>query len=204
MALDVALIPDEEMMNQAIQVNRRLLAQEDGGIRLGHCLESGVGLPHLSLCMFFASPSSLDDLRLTLAECLPRAGPALGTIESIMGKPNKHGGKTISYGLRRSDDLLCLHKNVMKTLTPYFEMPGSTDHFVKDDGLVRQSDADWINNFERDSSQEFFDPHITLGFGETEETPLHQEIRFDRLGLYHLGACCTCRKEIASFKLRAS
>ena len=216
-AVDVVLLPSDEMMDKAIEINRKLSAFSGNKM----VLNKKDCLPHISLAMGVIDEKNLFFVEKDLQEIAKQFSPvSLEAAVSVHTTPT--GEKNSWFEIKNIKELQALHEEVMKKFSGYFTYDAAAE------ALYSSSDADestlsWINNYPQNSSFEKFSPHITLGVGEISDdglqmefTPLERKphprlvrknisnrsgfltgFTASRLALCHLGNHYTCRKILA-------
>ena len=96
-----------------------------------------------------------------------------------------------------------LHERVMDTLAAY-EVAGDAAGFFGDDEPPRDGDVAWVRRFRAESSHARFDPHITVGIGQTPVDCAPFTFVAGEIAVCHLGRFCTCRDRLARWALPAS
>jgi len=194
-AVDVVLLPSDEMMDKAIQANAELVERFGSEIVLNkeNCL------PHISLsmgCIDERDISSIEKiLELLAKESLLGNLTVIGIRTSINAR-----GQTVSvFEIDKTKELQSLHEKVSNEVTPYFGYDVTSDMIY--DQEVAQTSLLWIKNYPEKASFANFLPHITIGYGQIENGPFPIEFTASRLALCHLGNHCTCRKILASIDL---
>ena len=195
-AVDIALLPSERDMPLFLEWNARLLAEGDDTVRLAAGERAGFGLPHVSLSM-----GVLDEERApVLAHALtPLARPLVIPTNGLASTPPPPRAVT-SLGLAAEPELVRLHEAVLAVARPHYEMTEATaDMFVERDlDNPPATTCDWVTSYDARSAEEHFDPHVTIGYGDArllrDTTAPPESIELPVLGLFHLGASCTCRR----------
>jgi len=185
-ATDVVLLPDDAMMNRAIEINQQIGREYSAEI----VLDRENCLPHISLAMGCVEQREVDAVGRVLEQIAQEIplGPLTAT-----GIQNPEGRKAAVLEIERTEKLQRLHERVMQGMKPFFR------HEVKDamfyDDIVAQTSVDWVRTYPQEASYEHFSPHITLGYGRARPS-FSLPILFDAVGLAlcHLGNHCTCRK----------
>lgn len=195
-AVDVVLLPSPEMAERAIEANRGLL--EGGAGRI--VLATDDCLPHISLamgCIDEGDIAGVDRILRTIAQKYP-----LGHLSAvgIRTEANSAGDKVSAFEIERTDTLQSLHEEVMRELEPYLSYDVTPDMVFS--GTAGESTLLWIKNYPGKSSFERFSPHITIGYGQANDSSFPIEFAVSELALCHLGNHCTCRKILASAKLK--
>lgn len=198
-AVDVVLLPDEAMTEEAIGANAELVKKFGRKIVLNkeNCL------PHISLamgCVDEKDITSVDKILQSIAkEC------SLGdlTVLGVRSSENSAGEKVSVFEVEKAEELQLLHKTVMEELAPYLSCDVTSD-MIYGDEEVAETTMQWIKNYRAKSSFDKFFPHITIGYGELSN-PLSFPIKFtaSRLALSQLGNHCTCRKILISTELKS-
>ena len=198
-AVDVALLPSDEMMDKAIQANAELVERFGSEIVLNkeNCL------PHISLAMGCINERDIASIEKVL-ELIARESPLGDLIVSdIRTSTNARGEKVSVFEIEKTKELQSLHEKVMKKVTPYFSYNVTIDMMYGDEEAA-QTSLLWIKNYPEKASFANFFPHITIGYGQVENGPFPIQFAASRLALCHLGNHCTCRKILASTNITPS
>lgn len=197
-AVDVVLIPDDEMTNIAIEANKKLLKKNPDKIVLGreYCL------PHISLAMGCIERKQMADVVVVLRKIAGEFSIGSLRIVDVHTYTNTAGEKVSALQIENTDVLQSLHERVMASMKLYFSYDVTAD-MVLSDGEVGESTLLWIKNYPAQSSYEKFFPHITLGYGEILFENLPIDFMVTKIALCHLGNHCTCRKVLAAAELTA-
>jgi hypothetical protein len=73
-----------------------------------------------------------------------------------------------------------------------------TAEMVLNPPMPGESTLLWIKNYPQKSAFENFFPHITIGYGQLDDSPFTAEFTASKLALCHLGNHCTCRKVLSA------
>jgi len=197
MAVDVVLLPSEQMINKAIEANSRLLTQFSDQI----ILDKENCLPHISLamgCIDKRNIACIGKILQTIAEKYP---PGRLSITGVNIATNSLGEKVSSFELKKTKRLQSLHEEVMQRMAPYFSYD-VTAEMVLSPLIAGKSTLLWIKNYPEKSAFENFFPHITIGYGQTDDFSFPAKFTASKLALCHLGNHCTCRKILAVAELK--
>ena len=195
-AVDVVLLPSEEITNQVIEANKRLLKQYADRI----ILDKESCLPHISLAMGCMDEQDIPDIDKILHVIAGKNNPGQLNIAGISIGTNALGEKVSSFKVEKTKRLLSLHEEVMRRMMPYLSYD-VTAEMVLSPPLACKSTLLWIKNYPEKSAFENFFPHITIGYGQLDEFPFTTEFTASKLVLCHLGNHCTCRKVLAAAEL---
>lgn len=197
-AVDVVLLPAEEMMDKAIEANRELRRQCSDNIRLNKkdCL------PHLSLAMGCIEEIDVASIEKALRTIARNHNPGPLSVTGVRIEANSSGREVSVFEIGRNEQIQALHEAVMRELAPCFSYDVTVNMMLSeqpaDEGTLR-----WIRDYPKKSSFQDFFPHITIGYGRAAGIPSPAEFCATRLALCHLGNHCTCRKVLLSVKLPA-
>jgi len=213
-AVDVVLLPSDEMTDYAIEVNRELLKTFDNKIILNYenCL------PHISLAMGCINEKDIPDIKEILRDIAKKYSFSELRVVDIRAEIIPTGKKVSGFKIEKTKGLQLLHEEVMERLAPYFSYD-VTAGMLFSPPEVEEATLFWIKNYPEKSGFGNFSPHITIGFGEprpseglgetnkVESGPAQRLCRIDagfaasKLALCHLGNYCTCRKVLVSAEL---
>ena len=192
-AVDVVLLPSEEVMNQAIEANKGLLKQYADRI----ILDKEYCLPHISLAMGCMDERDITNIEKILQTIAEKYHPGQLNIIGINTGTNSLGEKVSAFEVKKTERLLSLHEEVMRRIAPYFSHD-VTAEMVLSPPMAGESTLLWIKNYPEKSAFENFFPHITIGYGQLDDFPFTAEFTASKLALCHLGNHCTCRKVLAA------
>jgi len=195
-AVDVVLLPSEEMADKAVSVNKGLLKQCADQI----VLDKENCLPHISLAMGCIDERDIADIETVLQTIAEQSSLGQLSVIGIHTGTNSAGEKVSLFQIEKTEALQSLHKEVMQKLAPYFSYDVTADMLFSTT-KVSESTLAWIKNYPENSSFDRFFPHITIGYGEINELSFPIEFAASKLALCHLGNHCTCRKILASVEL---
>ena len=191
-AIDVVLLPPEEVMGEAIRINKKLGPE----IKLNkeNCV------PHISLCMGILEEEKLPEVKKILQEIVPSFLPMELTEGEIKIYQIPNGNKCPCLYFKNTEELQKLHGTIMKKLSHLLTSDGTKKSLYNPEE-VDELTLNWLNNYHlRLDNPSSFDPHITLGVGELEnlDFPI---IKFssNRLAVFQLGNYCTCRRKLIEF-----
>ena len=195
-AIDVVLLPSDEMTDYAIEVNRELLKTFDNKI----ILDRENCLPHISLAMGCIDEKDIPHIEKILRDIAKKCSFRELRVVDIRAETIPTGKKVSGFKIEKTKELQLLHEEVMQRLTPYFTYDVTTAMLFSPPE-VEQATLFWIKSYPEKSSFENFSPHITIGFGETDKVKVPIKFAASKLALCHLGNYCTCRKVLVSIEL---
>ncbi len=195
-AVDVVLLPSEEVTNQAIEANKGLLKQYADRI----ILDKEKCLPHISLAMGCMEERDITDIEKIIKTIAEKYNPGQLSVIGINTGTNSLGEKVSAFEVKKTKKLLSLHKEVMRRMTPYFSYD-VTAEMVFSPPKACESTLLWIKNYPEKSAFENYFPHITIGYGQVDDFSFTAEFTASKLALFHLGNHCTCRKVFTAAEL---
>ena len=196
-AVDVVLLPSEQMAGVAICANRELAGKS--GYKI--ILDKQNCLPHISLAMGCIDDGDIPDIARILTAVADKH--PLGNFKAVgIGvETNPAGEKVSAFGIQKTRKLQLLHEEIMNQLGPYMDSDVSAD-MLYPSGEITASTLLWIKYYGQKAAFKHFLPHITIGYGELDAADLPMEFAVSELALCHLGNHCTCRKILSSVRLK--
>ncbi|MHC4533455.1 MAG: 2'-5' RNA ligase family protein [Planctomycetota bacterium] len=195
-AVDIVLLPSEEMADKAIAANKELLKQCAHKI----VLDKESCLPHISLAMGCIDDIDIDEIDTILRTIAEETSLGRLNAVGIETETNQAGEKVSVFKIEKTEALQLLHEEVMRRLSPYFSYDVKIDMILSSE--AGESTLNWIKNYPEKSSFEKFYPHITIGYGEIEDFSFPMKFKVSKLALCHLGNHCTCKVILASVDLK--
>lgn len=191
-AIDAVLLPEEEMTNKAIEVNRELVSKYGQKIVLNkeNCL------PHISLAMGCIDDKDIDSIEQILRTIAKESLLRHLQVVEISAATTAEGQIVSVFSIEKTQQLQSLHEDVMRRLEPYLSFDVTAD--MVNAAEVSESSLLWIKNYADNASFARFQPHITIGYGQADQ--INQPIKFQagKLALCHLGNHCTCSRLLAA------
>jgi hypothetical protein len=190
LAVDVALLPSDEIINAAIALNRAL----PGVARQPIVLSPTDCLPHVSLAMGCIAEGDVPAVANALESIAAAHAPIDLAFTGLHVRSSQIGDTVTSLEIARTTALRALHEAVMRATAPLFTHNATPAMFVEPSS-VTESTLGWVNEYPAAATFDRFWPHVTLGMGTLPEgLPLPARSRASRLALCHLGSHCTCRR----------
>ncbi len=197
-AIDVALLPSEKMMDEIMRANKKLLKTSKNKIELNKkdCL------PHISLAMGIIEEKDLPKIKLILKEILKEFSRMELIAESVKIDPLSIGEDISSFKIKNISKLKELHKEIMSKLKNYLSYDVEKYMFY-DKAHIDEGTIKWVKKYStKHDDSNSFNPHITLGIGKLEGLKSPIKFKASKLALCQLGIYCTCRKVLFLTELR--
>lgn len=202
-AIDVLLIPSEEMYAQALQLNTLIHQNNPQTIKLdkNH-------VPHITLLQCFIYEEDLPKVSTALEGLFQTI--ATDSLKAERLSYNSSEEKSFAMiSIKKSETLLKLHKKTIALLKPFIVKNGSEVSFVQntDGSPISRSTVAYVPVFVDQHSYKNYDPHISLGIASSKlldslAKHVFEPITFkaQSLSVYHLGDHGTARKLLWKFE----
>jgi len=197
-AVDVVLLPDEEMTDRVVAINAELV--EHGNREI--VLSKECCLPHISLAMGCIDEADVVEIKKMLAALARQKSIQKLVVYGVFISISKNGDKVSVYVVEKTEQLQQLHEEVMNRMAKYTTYEAKKEMiYGYPEETVAEGTLLWINNYRKKASFANFLPHTTVGYGviPTPEAPI--EFGVSSLALCHLGNHCTCRRILTSVDL---
>ncbi len=191
-AINVALIPPDWVMDKAIEINKKLVSEFSSSLVLGkeECL------PHITLLQSVIDMADISKVENIIKQI---AGNSSHISLKITGvKVYCEPQPTSSFDIESNSELKKLHKLVVEALS-IFRYSEVKKEFFYDEPSNRM--VNYVKDFEKEYAFEKYWPHITLGTGRGEQIEPF-EFKVNRLVLARLGSHGTCAKVLHSIELK--
>jgi hypothetical protein len=205
-AIDIALEPDQAMVERAGAVNARLRGVYPAGFAL-----DAVHHPHVTMLQQFVSTADLEGVFAAADEVF--AGVQLATWQLrafryyyIPSPPIGLAGIVIEP----TDDLLALQRNLIDAIAPYAVETGTAAAFASaDEGRdIQESLIEYVATFVGEAAGEKFNPHVTVGAATAEYLDQmlaepFEAFSFSPIGasIYQLGTFGTAQRQLTRLPL---
>jgi len=186
-AVDIALILPEEIMDLVIKLNERF-----EGFSI---FNKKNNLPHITLAMGVINESDIKKVNGKLKDICLKFNPLNLEITEVYHIIKPNDKKSFSFRIKMGDELKNLHTIIMKELLPIFTYDVSEDMFNQDD-KVSPISMQWVENYGKNHKDpENYNPHISLHCNKYvvfNDVPI--KFKASKVALCHLGSHCTCRR----------
>jgi len=196
-AIDVLLIPSEEMYSQALQLNAAINENNPETIKLDEN-----HIPHITLLQGFIYEEDLPKIENALKGYFEIIKNEYFKAEKFSYSKNE--AKSFAMiSVAKSRRLVQLHEKIIEKVKPFLQKKGSEPAFVPnpDGSPISAFTLDYVPSFVEKYSYENFDPHISLGVAEKavldslEQTVFKQvDFKATAISIYQLGDHGTAQK----------
>lgn len=202
-AVDVLLIPSEEMYAQSLQLNSLIHKNNPVTIKLdkNH-------VPHITLLQCFINENNLPAVKNALNGLFKTIDTEMLKAESLFYYEEKDESFAM-IRLKKTPALMQIHKKSIELLKPYIVENGTEQSFVPnpDGSAISESTLAYVPVFVEKYSYDNFDPHISLGVADVSlldslSTHVFKPISFKAksVGLYQLGDHGTAQQQLWTSK----
>jgi len=195
-AVDVVILPPDEIISKAIELNRMIIRSNPPKIKLNkeNCI------PHISLSMGVLKDNDREVFVHELKTLTGNYKPLSLECSGIYAVEIPTGEKISGIAIENSNELYALHKDVME-LSGRYMTDDATGDMVYSPPPVEDITVQIIKDYPQQSAFENFRPHITLGVGEMFDPEFTTVFTASELALFRLGNYCTCRIKLAEILL---
>lgn len=194
-ALDIALIPDEDHFVKLEKWNKSLF--ENG--KTGYLFNDN-HIPHLTLFQNFILEEQLDNLKKDLLD-LPTPKEICELLPVDFSRnAHKDDISVVMLNFVKSLELLNTQKRIHHIFEKYSKHPYLEDALSAFNNKTNPEAASWIQNFATKASLDKYSPHITLGFSNLDISSLKKwqalpnKWRFSKIVLSQMGNYCSLSK----------
>ena len=189
-AIDVALIPSDEMVQRAVQMNRGFLDSK----KKDYVLDVKTCIPHITLLMGLIARDQIPEVSQKLENIAKKFSGLNLQITSVDTKHRSDGLSFSTLVVEKNPELQQLHKTIVAELRPNFNYDNVRKNMFSSPPKLDDIPVFWIKGFAKNNILEKYHPHITIGFGKPQGLSLPIPFTTSKLALCHLGNYCTCRK----------
>jgi 2'-5' RNA ligase len=198
-AIDTVLLPSEEMMDQAVEINQELIENFEPKI----ILDKEKCLPHISLCMGVVKKTDFPQFKKILSQLKKRFDSFKLTATKIQSHKIPTGKIFSEIEVEKTKKLQLLHETVMQKFWPFLAYDKVKTEMLFSPPEVEEVSLHWIKNYDKHyHDPSLFRPHITLGHGKpNQDYNFPKKFSASRLAVCQLGNYCTCRKVLLEIEL---
>ncbi len=151
LAIDIILLPFEEMMERVIELNKELLKTNENKI----ILDKVKCVPHISLAMGCIDNKQLPEIEKTLQGIAKQFRTMKLRAVKIYTETISTGKKVAGFEIEKTKAIQTLHETAMERLKPYLSYNATLDT-VFSPLQPEEVMLYWVNNFRTNSSFEKF------------------------------------------------
>lgn len=149
--------------------------------------------PHISLGMFIVDEDNLKNIFEGIKDLFNYVSRFSLEIDSI-----RNGEILSSLNLKKSIILSNLQRRIFdlfEKCNVYDYNLAARDFVLNESGDFDEITINWVKDYKIHSFGNNFNPHISLGYGNIQDTSFnHEHILVKKVAICHLGNLCTCRE----------
>lgn len=196
-AVDVVLIPPDEVIQLAIGINKTF----PDTAAAHYVLDAKTCIPHITLLMGLISKEQISEANNRLSALAERRHALDLTITRATVSPRSDGKVLSGLEIEKTPELQQLHEETLEEMNSLFYYEGVTPEMFYTPPSVNEVPMYWAQGFAKTKVRDQYRPHITLGIGESKQEIAPVRFRATTLALCHLGTYCTCREILWSTPL---
>ncbi len=193
LALDVVLLPPEEVMERCREVNAYLWNHSQQGF-----LFNETHLPHISLLQQFSPSESLEDVYDIIHRITLGRGPIELRATGITHTTLPDGFPFNGYDFSAPESFFELQRVLIAELAQFATDGDGSAFYADPEEQIRDGSILWTRNFRAKKDHH---PHISLGVGPEPAFTGPFSFAATRLAVCHLGNFNTCRKVLKEWQL---
>ena len=187
-AIDLVLLPPQEIMDLIIDINKKAAKK----CQARGPLAKDDFYPHISLAMGTIKEKDLLKVEKVVKKIAQRYSSLNIELNQLKSILKKDGSKSYALSVKKTPTIQKMHEELMKALLPFFSYDATVDELFKKEGEETKAPSH-LNEFQEHSFSKYY-PHVTLRCKEVE--PIHLPINFKAsvVAICHTGTEGTCRK----------
>jgi hypothetical protein len=207
-AIDIALEPDDTMIQHAKADNARLRENFPKGFSLDETHH-----PHISLLQRYVRTADIDKVYDAAGEVLAGEKVASWKLQAfkyyyLPDPPIGLAGIVV----HPTDDLIRLQTKLIEAVRPFTVETGDAAAYVTtpENPDINKPTIDYVRDFVPKASGKNFNPHVTIGIGTIDYLKMMLAEPFDTFAfspaaasVYQLGDFGTARKHLKTFELKS-
>ncbi len=196
-AINVLIIPSQEMYSQALALNSIINQNNPETIKLDK-----KHVPHITLLQCFIQESDLQKVKNALEDIDKTIAQDSLKAESLFYDKDKEESFAM-VRIEKTAPLLEIHTKAIELVKPFIVKNGSEASFVQnpDGSAISESTVKYVHEFVEKNSYENYDPHISLGVAQNTVLDslvenIFKPIQFkaESVSVYQLGDHGTAQK----------
>jgi hypothetical protein len=200
-AVNVLLLPDEQMISRAREINLALRQTYPTGFAL-----DGSHVAHISVLHGYVQSKDLTDLYSAVRKVTVKR-PLTGRQLNVTGLEHKpwDDKQLTNIKIEKTPELEAFQADLIAALAPYLVEAGDKTAFVTSDGnsSVDQQTIEYVRTFAQKHAGTRFEPHVTVGISDAEtarkvsaQHSAPAKVMIASVAVFQLGNVGTARKEL--------
>ena len=200
-AVNVLLLPDEQMIARARGVNHALRQTYPAGFAL-----DASHVPHISVLHGYVQSKDLTNVYSAVSRVIVKR-PLTGRQLNVSGLEHKpwDDKELTNIKIEKTPELEAFQADLVAALSPYLVEAGDKTAFFtsNEDASVDQQTIEYVRTFVQKHAGNRFEPHVTVGISDAETarkvTAQHSasaKVTIASVAVFQLGNVGTARKEL--------
>lgn len=204
LAIDIAIIPPEEVIDKCIVLNKSLINKSSTYFELG----KEDYLPHITLAMGSIKLEDVSKIKEIMKKISSHNHPIKINVREIKSSLHSDSVWNSSIVIEKTKDLSKIHEEIMDAISLLFLEESTPEMFYSTPKPEEDANAlKWVKNFHETTVYDKYNPHISLGKGKIPDDKMLEiktpfSFTGSRLVISHLGVHCTCRKILFEVELK--
>src|SRR4030042_6936257 len=167
-AVDVVLIPPEEIMRLAIDINKNF----PENIKENYVLDSKTCVPHITLLMGLMERDQLPEITDKLNGVMENFSPLDLQIVDYKISKRPDGKTASSLIVEKTAELQKLHEIILEEMNSFFSYDNPEKEMFFSPPPVNELPISWVLGFAKNKVREKYSTHLSLGIGKIRSLPL--------------------------------
>jgi hypothetical protein len=200
-AVNVLLLPDEQMTARARELNHALRQTYPAGFAL-----DASHVPHISLLQGYVRSRDLADLYSAVEKATQKRS-LTGRQLNVSGLEHKpwDDKELTNIKIEKTPELEAFQADLVAALSPYLVHAGDKAAFVTSnaDAGIDQRTIEYVRTFVQERTGKRFEPHVTVGISDaatarkvTAQHSASTKVTIASVAVFQLGIVGTARKEL--------
>lgn len=194
-AVDIILMPAPEIMNKALKINR-MLTDFSGNKTI--VLNEKNCIPHISLAMGTFNIAYLEEFYGELRSIGKKYLPYQAKYKGLAAVKTSENAVVSGIDIIKDECIIELQEDIKNLLLSYNSGEVTSDMVYPDDKKITDFTLNYSSDYLKNSTEDNFSPHITLGYGDVYDLKnipvIPSSFECTEIAICHLGNHCTCKK----------
>ncbi|PIN81782.1 hypothetical protein COV13_00115 [Candidatus Woesearchaeota archaeon CG10_big_fil_rev_8_21_14_0_10_32_9] len=197
-AINVAIIPPEEIITLAVEINKE--SNKQGNKTKDLRMEDFI--PHITLFMGIIKSKDLTNVRLELEKLIETTRSFKLTLLEIK-ESQTHPSEESYISVEKNDNLQKLHDKITSILSKHTLNLATPTHLYDGEKTgIGKNTKNWLETYAKTSTYKNYFPHLTLRCKKIETKELPKTFMVNTIGIFHAGDGATCRTLLKEYNIK--
>ncbi|MBI4092768.1 MAG: hypothetical protein HY420_02480 [Candidatus Kerfeldbacteria bacterium] len=196
LAINVALLPPDDVMKKCREINARLWQKTKQGFRLDE-----THLPHISLVQQYIAAASLANVCSAIEQEIRNRPPLILHVFEIHPHTLEDGLVISGLNITPTPEIVNLHERLTRTAASYITEGDQSSFYGFEAEPIRAGSIQWTRDYPQKKT---YNPHLTLGVGVSTDIEVPFTFTASRLAVCHIGNFNTCRKILKEWRFQTT